>query len=233
MSRSSDSTPVPPASHRGAAAARPGVSGGLDDWDSLFDPGAAEPSATPLALELEEEQEAEPEAPLSERYLGFRLGSEYYAVPVLKLSEVVLRREVCHVPRVKPFVRGVFSVRGTIVPVVDLRRRLDFDPGSVAPAAVAPEDPGDEASAGTDRERVLITRMGGETFGLLVDEVTHPFNLEADEVEPPPPSLPRRLVEFVEGIGRVEERIHILLDLDVVLRFDAVADGRGRKERAR
>jgi purine-binding chemotaxis protein CheW len=230
MSRSSDSTPLPPPGPGGAATARPGVSDGLDDWDSLFDPGAAEPSAPPIALELEEGQEVEPEAPLSERYLGFRLGSEYYAVPVLKLSEVVLSREICPVPRVKPFVRGVFSVRGTIVPVVDLRRRLDFDSGAGTPGAVAPEATFGGGAADTDRERVLITRMGGETFGLLVDEVTHPFSIEADEVEPPPPSLPRRLVEFVEGIGRVDERIHILLDLDVVLRFDAVAEGRGRKE---
>jgi purine-binding chemotaxis protein CheW len=231
MSRSSK-TPSPPSPlSRGdgplnAPAAEPSL---LDDWDRLFDPNAAEAGGARLALDLEEEESAR-EAPLAERYLGFRLGSEHYAVPVLKLTEVVRSREVCHVPRVKPFIRGIFSVRGTIVPVVDLKRRLAFDPDRHEPAPAVGAESGQPAH---ERERVLITRLGGETFGLLVDEVTHPFSIEAHEVEPPPPSLPRRLVEFVEGIGRVEQRIHILLDLDVVLRFDAVADGRLRREGAK
>jgi len=193
----------------------------MDDWDQLFD---GEMAIEPIP-EIEEEPAPEA-APLSDRYLGFRLGEEFYAVPLLGLSEVVRSQEVTYVPRLQPFLRGIISVRGAIVPIVDLRRRLAFDESAREAAAARVAD----IHRVAEGERVLIARCGGEAFGLLVNEVTEPFSLEASEVEEPPPTLPRRLLEFVQGIGRVQGRIYTLLDLDVVLRFDAVSGGRARKE---
>lgn len=220
----------------------------LDDWDLLFE--GEEPAAP------SPEVEAEP-VPTAIRFLGFRVGPQLYAVALAELSEVVRDAEITPVPRLRPFVRGIVSVRGTIVPIVDLRRRLAYgvDAGpsgrdgidgtsvgvcEAGPCAhlIAEGGGSDVETIGSQTEtrsvaslrRILITSFGGESFGLLVDEVTHPFALEPHEVEPPPVTLPRRLHDLVLGIGRVEDCIHILLDLSVVLRFDAVLPQRVRGE---
>lgn len=190
---------------------------GADDWDQLFVQSEGDEDEGLLLPEEVTAPEIEV-APLAERYLGFRLGPEYYGVSIEQLSEVVRAVAVTPVPRVRSYLLGIISVRGAIVPVVDLRHRLS-DAGALKGAGL-------RSLAATELERkqqrVLITHQAGEVFGLLVDEVTHSFHLEAEQVEQPPQTLPRRLLEFVSGIGRVAERVHILLDLDVVLRFDAL-----------
>jgi purine-binding chemotaxis protein CheW len=138
---------------------------------------------------------------------------------------------------VRSFVRGIISVRGTIVPILDLQRRLsqqeESDLGTSVPVASMPTN--DVASGGQSVEanlqrRVLITQLGGEVFGLLVDEVSDVFVADPDDIEPPPATLPRRLLEFVSGIARVQGRIHTVLEVPAVLRFSAVARAYRRAE---
>jgi len=218
------------------SSTRTGMSGD-DDWDQLFDPGA---EGRLVRVNDPEVADGENSAPVSTRFLGFRLGREHYAVPILHLSEVVRFQEITAVPRVRRFVRGIISVRGTIVPIVDLQRRLsqqseddEETPSPVAPGGAADADaarrPSDVAAgavqanlANLDR-RVLITHHDGEVFGLLVDEVSDVFVAEPNDIEPPPATLPRRLLEFVSGIARVGGRIHTVLEVPAVLRFSAVA----------
>ena len=193
----------------------------VDDWDALFDPsldGYEQPEFEPTEEELE--NVATPAA----RYLGFRLGREHYAVPILGLSEVVRVEEITAVPRVRSFVLGIVSVRGTIVPIIDLRRRLAFDAESETARGASPQS----AAASHERlakavSRVLITKGETESYGLLVDAVSDVFAMEPQEIEPPPATLPRRLLEFVSGLVRVNGVIHIVLDVAAVLRFQAVA----------
>lgn len=205
-------------------SASAGSSGG-DDWDQLFDPAAQGELVLQAGPEVTEAEEA---SPTSTRYLGFRLGQEHYAVPILHLSEVVRFQEITAVPRVRSFVRGIISVRGTIVPILDLQRRLsqleEADEGISAPVASASSCERDPVSQQSNLDRrVLITQHGEEVFGLLVDEVSDVFVADLDDIEPPPATLPRRLLEFVSGIARVQGRIHTVLEVSAVLRFSAVA----------
>jgi purine-binding chemotaxis protein CheW len=217
--RTPNDLPIPPDL---VGSSGPAGSAGADEWDQLFNPEAG---ADPMVLAHAEVAEEDEAPPVSTRFLGFRLGQEYYAVPILHLSEVVRYQEITAVPRVRRFVRGIISVRGTIVPIVDLRRRLSQQPdeGTSAPAGTAPTDDEDPVRwrSNVDR-RVLITRHGGEVFGLLVDEVSDVFVADPADIEPPPATLPRRLLEFVSGIARVQGRIHTVLEVSSVLRFSAV-----------
>jgi len=144
---------------------------------------------------------------LQREVLAFLLGGEEYAVDIRRIREIIKTRPVTEVPRAPAFVLGIISVRGQVIPVIELRRRLRLP----APARA----PGREA-------RVLIVTRAGEDFGLLVDEVRQVVRMRDSDIEPPPAMLggggPE--AEFISGIGRPwGERLLILLELDAVLTF--------------
>jgi purine-binding chemotaxis protein CheW len=171
-------------------------------WDALLGGGAL-----PLATEDSYRQglAARPEAP-SRRFLTFRVAAESYALDILRISEIIKARPPTEVPRAPAFVAGIISVRGTIVPVVDLRVRLRHEAAPVG-----------------GRGRILIVHHRDEPYGLVVDEVLHVVRLTAAEVEPPPSVIGGADAEFVSGIGRPAggaARILIVLNLDAVLAFE-------------
>jgi len=137
--------------------------------------------------------------------LAFAIGEEEYAVDIRRIREIIKLREATEVPRAPAFVLGIISVRGTIIPVIDLRQRLRLDPPLWPPGREA---------------RILIVTRGGESFGLFVDEVRQVVRMRDADVEPPPPMLGGGEAEFIAGIGRpFRDRLLILLDLDAVLTF--------------
>jgi purine-binding chemotaxis protein CheW len=139
--------------------------------------------------------------------LAFLIGSEEYAVDIRRIREIIKPREPTEVPRAPAFVLGIISVRGTIIPVIDLRRRLRLDP-ALWPA--------------TRDARILIVTRAEESFGLFVDEVRQVVRMRDAEIEPPPAMLGFAETEFIAGIGRpYRDRLLILLELDAVLTFSA------------
>ena len=136
-------------------------------------------------------------------YLALGLGSESYAVQIAHVAEILRPPPITEVPRASPNVLGVVSVRGRLVTVVDLRRRLGLD-----------EAPIDR------RSRVLLADAGtGEQIGLLVDEVRQVWRLAADEIEPPN-ALGGEQAAHIAGIGRPagsEGVVLILLNLAPIL----------------
>ncbi len=134
------------------------------------------------------------------KYLCFRVAAENYAISLMDIKEIVKPREVTEVPHAPVFIRGIISLRGMIIPVFDLRLRLGFS-----------ETPP------TGRERFIIVRKGEGCCGLLVDEVYQVISLEKHPIEKPPAVLEGTDREFVAGIGRHEERVFILMDMEKVL----------------
>lgn len=130
----------------------------------------------------------------------FGIGRESFGVPIDVVQEIVRVPEVTAVPDAPGFLEGVINLRGRIVPVVDLRRRLNL------------------ARAGRTRSsRVLITENGGSTVGLLVDSVSEVLKLQPDAVEAPPEMISAIGIEYITGVARTGERLIIFLDLKKVL----------------
>jgi purine-binding chemotaxis protein CheW len=137
--------------------------------------------------------------------LAFIIGSEEYAVDIRRIREIIKPREATEVPRAPSFVLGIISVRGIIIPLIDLRRRLRLDPALWPPTRDA---------------RILIVTRAEESFGLFVDEVRQVVRMRDSEIEPPPAMLGGQDSEFIAGIGRpYRDRLLILLELDAVLTF--------------
>lgn len=158
-----------------------------------------------LAAGCEEEQMLEPgaETPADVEeyleYLSFRVSDETYGINIMDIKEIIKPREVTEVPRAPAFVSGVISLRGIIIPIIDMRERLGLSRETV-----------------TGRERVIVVRHGESFSGLHVDEIIQVVKIAAECLEAAPAVLDGIDRDFVNGIGRAQGRMIILLNLENV-----------------
>ena len=127
--------------------------------------------------------------------LSFRLGSEEYAVMVDDVREVLKLRDLTPVPNAPGYILGVTSLRGRMLPVVDLCQRLGLTPG-----------------VRDNKSRIIVVNPDEEEVGLIVDRVTGVVRIMPDAVKPAPENVDQG-AEFLRGIVRLEEKLYILLDL--------------------
>lgn len=133
-------------------------------------------------------------------FLCFRVSDEFYGINIMDIKEIIKPREVTEVPRSPDFVTGVLSLRGTIIPVIDMRLRLGLVREQV-----------------TGKERIVVIKKSNDSFsGLLVDEVIQVVRINKDAVEAAPAILEGIDRDFVFGIGRSEGRLLILLNLESI-----------------
>lgn len=142
----------------------------------------------------------------------FRLGAEHFGVPIGAIQEVVRLPEITPVPEAPAFVEGVINLRGRILPVLDLGRRFRL-----------PDRPRTRAS------RILVAEAGGRPVGLIVDAVCEVVRLPGAAIEPPPPVVGGIGVDYITGVGKLADRLLVLLDLGRVLHPEDLrhADGTG------
>jgi len=138
------------------------------------------------------------------KYLSFSLGDEEYGVEILKVQEINGLTVATRVPRTPEHVRGVVNLRGKVIPVIDLRRKLGMEPVD-------------------DTEKtcniVVQVRHGDEavTMGVIVDDVSEVLNFSADQIEPPPAFGAGVEADFIIGMGKLDDEVVILLDIAKVL----------------
>ena len=143
------------------------------------------------------------------QYLTFLVGEEEYAVGVLRVREIIQYHAVTRVPRTPEWIRGVINLRGSVVPVVDMAVKFGL------PATVP----------GRCTCIVLVeARVEGErvVMGMIADEVRQVVDLPPDAVQPPPAFGTRVSVDYLEAMGRVDERMVLLLDVDRLLAADQI-----------
>jgi purine-binding chemotaxis protein CheW len=129
----------------------------------------------------------------------FMLAKEEYGLPITKVQEINRMVPITRLPQTPDFMEGVINLRGRVIPVIDLRKRFQL-----AEAVI------------NDDTRIIIVDVDGQTLGIVVDAVTEVVRLAAASVEPPPPTFVLDS-QYIEGIGKLEERLLILLAIDKVL----------------
>lgn len=139
--------------------------------------------------------------------VGFMNGKEMFGVDILMVQEIIRGAPITAVPNTPAFVEGVTNLRGNIIPVIDLRRRLSLP---------------------TDREKsgknwVLILDIAGRVTGFVVDAVTEVLKIERDSIEPPPEIVVAGLEsQYVQGVCDIGERLLILLDFNRILLVEEI-----------
>ncbi len=136
-------------------------------------------------------------------YLTFHLDSEWYAIEVMKIEEVLEYQQITRVPKMPDFMRGVINVRGNVVPVVDLRYKFGL---AVSEATV------DTAII------VLEVELEGQMIriGTIADSVEEVAQISPEQIEPAPKIGTTLDTEFIEGIGKIDERFVVILHTDKI-----------------
>ncbi len=132
-------------------------------------------------------------------FLSVRVSHEIYGINIMDIKEIIKPRETTEIPRAPLFISGVISLRGTILPVIDLRVRLGL-----------------ESSLPVGMERIIVVRIGSAVSGLLVDEVLQVVQVPAASIEEAPVVLDGVDRDFVRGLGRAGGRLMIILNLDTI-----------------
>ncbi|MZP29906.1 chemotaxis protein CheW [Heliobacterium undosum] len=130
----------------------------------------------------------------------FRLGTEEYGVPITQVQEINRLLTPTKIPQAPSFVEGIINLRGKIIPIIDLKKRF----------GLAQE----EHTANT---RIIVVNVERHTVGIIVDAVTEVLRMPQSAIEPPPPMISTISSDYLKGVGKVDERLLILLDLDKIL----------------
>lgn len=142
------------------------------------------------------------------KYLTFLLGAEHYAVPVLKVREIIRLCDITPVPRMPEHIKGVINLRGKIIPVTDLRQRFSLA----------------QADA-TDLTCIVVVHVAGAgnsqiLIGMIVDAVDEVVNIAGNDIEPTPDFGSALDTEFIVGMAKMKGVVKTLLDIDAVLTSD-------------
>jgi purine-binding chemotaxis protein CheW len=150
------------------------------------------------------------------QYLTFRLDDEIYALDIGKVHSVLDFTRVTKVPRTPEYMRGVINLRGTVVPIVDLKLKFGLT-----------------RTEKTVDTCVIIAEMTLEdektTLGVMADSVQEVLDLESNQIEPPPKIGTRLKTEFIKGMGKRGEDFIIILDLDKVFTSEELAEIQGTR----
>ena len=148
---------------------------------------------------------------LAGKYLTFALGSESYAIPVLKVREIIRLTSITTVPQMPDYIRGVINLRGKIIPVMDLRLRFGF-----------------AGAANTEQNCIVVVQVKNPTgqataMGLVVDAVEEVAQLVATDIEETPDFGAQVDTQYILGMAKIKGVVKALLDIDRVIGGDTVA----------
>jgi purine-binding chemotaxis protein CheW len=133
--------------------------------------------------------------------VGFKLGYELYGIDIMNIQEIIRNLEITRVPRALDFVKGVVNLRGKVIPVISLRDKFNFA----------------EQEVSQEKVRIIIVSAESGLLGFEVDEVTEVQRIPKNIIVPPPPSTTRLDDEYIIGVGRLDEQLIVILDIEQLI----------------
>lgn len=130
----------------------------------------------------------------------FTISHEEFGLDILRVQEIIRTMEITRVPRAPEFVEGVINLRGKVIPIIDLRRRF-----------------GMESKKHDSHTRIIVVEIHSMVVGFVVDSVSEVLRISSSTVEPPPAVVAGVESEYISGVGKLQDRLLILIDLDKLL----------------
>ena len=138
-------------------------------------------------------------------YLTFELAAEGYGLEIRHVIEIIGIQPVIHVPDMPAHVIGVLNLRGKVIPVIDVRLRFHLPPR--------------EYDA---RTCIIVVNVDGNSVGLVVDKVSEVVDIPLEEIEPPPKTS-KEGRNYIQGMGKIDKHVKILLDIDALIEDEEMA----------
>jgi purine-binding chemotaxis protein CheW len=132
--------------------------------------------------------------------ISFEVGEEEYGLDILRVKEIIRLREFTRLPQSPSFVKGIINLRGDVIPIIDLRDKF----GMI------------EAEYG-ETTRIIVVDLDDKLVGMVVDAASQVVRVPADQIDPPPPIIGGLSAEYIIGVGKLEGRLIILLNIDWIL----------------
>lgn len=154
--------------------------------------------------------EREPIEPIEREYLEdaeidegttnlvtFRLGSGEYAIDIMQAKEIIKMEKITLIPNAPYFVEGVINLRGNIIPIIDLKKRFNL-----------------EESEGDKNTGIIIAKIEDVDMGIMIDSVSKVVSMANSDIQPPPSMLQGIGQRYIKGVGKMEDKLLVVLDLD-------------------
>ena len=141
-----------------------------------------------------------PKTKASTQFVGFRLSDQEYAFRIEQIQEIVIPDRVTRMPQVPDYIEGVCNLRGTIIPIVNLRRLFALEPKA------------------TDEEtRTIVVNVGPKTIGCTVDGVTQVIRIAPEQIQPAPDIVKSEGAAYIAGFAKLDKRLVVLLEINELL----------------
>lgn len=129
----------------------------------------------------------------------FELGNEQYGIDISKVNEISEFKESNKIPDAPDFISGIINLRGEIIPMIDLKTRFNISTNTKA------------------EKRIIVTNIKEKKVGFIVDDASEVLSIMESDIDPPPEIIAREGRKYITGIGKLKDRIIIILDLEKIL----------------
>ena len=133
--------------------------------------------------------------------VSFYLGGEENGIDILRVQEIIRMQAISRIPKAPEYVEGIINLRGKVIPIINLRMRFGL-----------------EKKENDKQTRIIVVKIEGKTLGLIVDSVSEVLRLPSDSIEPAPAIVTGKEGKYLTGVGKIEDKLIILLDLEKLLK---------------
>ena len=131
----------------------------------------------------------------------FQLGEEHYGIDIMKVKEIHKVRNIRSIPNAPPYVEGIFNLRGSIIPLINLHKRFHLRRAEL--------EEGEELLSG-----FLIVDLNGKKLGIFIDKISRVVSIDKEKIQPPPQMLSGIGAEYIHGVSHEEDGYLIILDIE-------------------
>ncbi|ASJ20982.1 chemotaxis protein CheW [Brachyspira hampsonii] len=139
----------------------------------------------------------------STNLVTFRLGSGEYAIDIMQAKEIIKMEKITLIPNAPDFVEGVINLRGNIIPIIDLKKRFNL-----------------EETEGDKNTGIIIVKIEDVDMGIIIDSISKVVSISNSDIQPPPPMLSGIGQKYIKGVGKLEDKLLVVLDLEKLFTTD-------------